>query len=145
MNRSLFSFLFAAAIVAVSGTQMAAQTMRERVKPYLVRSLAAGDSLVGVSAASGEPVLAPGELASLFGQSLSSQSQPGSAPYPTSLGGVGVQIVDSSGKSEALRLLYVSPEQINLIVPADIATALLPLTSSTALGTCQVGPSRCSP
>jgi uncharacterized protein (TIGR03437 family) len=110
-----------------------------------MRSLAAGDSFVVVSAASGAPVVAPGSLASLLGPSLASRTEAGSAPYLTSLGGVGVQIVDSSGKSGALRLLYVSPEQINFFVPSDIASGAATIniingTGNVPSGTVHVQP-----
>ena len=88
-----------------------AQTMRDRVKPLLERALANGESFVTVSAASGMPGIAPGSLASIFGSNLASQGQT-----------VTVQITDSKGTTEMAKLLYVSPEQINYVVPEDMAT-----------------------
>jgi len=120
-----------------------AQSMRERIQPYLSRSLTAGNAFVVVSAASGTPSVAPDSLASLFGQSLAPRIESGSAPFPTSLGGVGVQIVDAAGKSVAVELLYASPEQINFVVPPGITpgTATINIvngTGSVPSGTVQV-------
>ena len=114
MKRSVL-ILFLAAWV------MRAQTMRERVKPYLMRAMDGGSALVGVSAASGDAMLAPDSLGSLFGPNLAAQTAIGQAPYPTSLGGVSVQIVDSAGNSQAAPLLYVSPDQINFVMPTGMA------------------------
>jgi len=136
MNRFLFSILLTMAIAD-------AQSMRERIQPYLSRSLTAGNAFVVVSAASGTPSVAPDSLASLFGQSLAPRIESGSAPFPTSLGGVGVQIVDAAGKSVAVELLYASPEQINFVVPPGITpgTATINIvngTGSVPSGTVQV-------
>ena len=114
MKRSVL-ILFLAALA------MPAQTMRERVQPYLMRALDAGNAFVGVSAASGDAMLAPDSLGSLYGPNLAAQTAMGLAPYPTSLGGVSVQIVDSAGNSQAAQLLYVSPDQINFVMPPGMA------------------------
>jgi uncharacterized protein (TIGR03437 family) len=140
MNRFLLNVLLAVSIGATSST---AQTLRERIQPYLERSLAAGNAFAAVSAASGAPAVAPGSLACLLGANLASQTQTGSAPYPTSLGGVGLQIVDSAGKSEALPLLYVSSGQINALIPANIAAGAATInivngTGNVPSGTVQV-------
>jgi uncharacterized protein (TIGR03437 family) len=42
-------------------------------------------------------------------------------PLPTELGGVKVQIVDSQNVSRFADLTFVSPTQINLFIPADVA------------------------
>jgi uncharacterized protein (TIGR03437 family) len=101
--------------------QQPAFTLEERAKPYLAAALAAGQDFVSVSAASGMPVLAPESLASAFGANLAAQTETGTAPYPTSLGGVSLQVIDSAGASRLAQLLYVSPSQINYVVPAGTA------------------------
>jgi uncharacterized protein (TIGR03437 family) len=99
-----------------------AQTMADRVKPHLERAHAAGLPFVGVSAASGSPSVAPASLASLFGSDLARQTGSGKAPYPTTMDGVTVQIVDSAGATQKTQLLYVSPGQINFLMPAGVKT-----------------------
>lgn len=120
---------------------MPAQTMRERVKPYLMRAMDAGSAFVGVSAASGDAMLAPDSLGSLYGPNLAAQTAIGLAPYPVSLGGISVQIVDSTGNSQAAQLLYVSPDQINFVMPAGMAdgpaTVKLSNGSNTVTGPAQ--------
>ena len=100
---------------------MPAQTMKERVQPYVMQALAGGSSFVGVSAASGELAVAPDSLASLYGPNLAAQTASATAPYPASLGGVTVQIVDGAGNQQTAPLLYVSPEQINFVMPSGMA------------------------
>jgi uncharacterized protein (TIGR03437 family) len=93
----------------------------ERVKPYLDSALAAGNAFVSVSAASLMPNLAPDSLASAMGNNLAPTTEVGSAPYPTSLGGISLTVVDSGGVSRMAQLLYVSPSQINYLVPSGTA------------------------
>ena len=74
-----------------------------------------------VNAASLAPVtnpVAPNQAVSLFGSGLSSVTmQAQSFPIPTSLGGVQVMV-----NNLPARLFFVSPGQINVIVPSGIAT-----------------------
>lgn len=65
-------------------------------------------------------VVAPESWASLTGFNLAAQLQVAQAPQPA-LGGVEVQITDSKGASKPALLNMVSPEQVNLIVPAGLA------------------------
>jgi hypothetical protein len=71
-----------------------------------------------VSAASDQPVISPNSLATIFGANLApaaASAQVGaSGALPAALGGTTVSI---GGKSAPL--LYVSPQQINFLVPAD--------------------------
>jgi uncharacterized protein (TIGR03437 family) len=97
------------------------QTLKDRALPYLASALAAGSNFVSVSSASGMPNLAPDSLATAFGSNLAVQTATGAAPYPTSLGGISFQVVDSSGSTGMAQLLYVSPTQINYLLPAGTA------------------------
>jgi uncharacterized protein (TIGR03437 family) len=72
------------------------------------------------SAASTVPVVAPDSVAAIFGPNLASRTATGAPPYPATLGGVQVQIIDSAGASRTGRLLYVSPGQINFVAPAGM-------------------------
>jgi uncharacterized protein (TIGR03437 family) len=127
---------FVTAIMLI-GSVAPASTLEERAKPYLAAALAAGNDFVSVSAASGMPNLAPESLATAFGSNLASTTETGAAPYPTSLGGISLQIVDSAGASRPAQLLYVSPSQINYLVPpgtaAGTATANITNSSGNAL------------
>ena len=77
--------------------------------------------------------IAPGELAVAFGQNLA-PSTPDEifGPLPTLYYGNSVSIVDSSSKTWAAPLNFVSPDQITFTVPSGVATgaATVNLTSS---------------
>ena len=75
------------------------------------------------SAAAASSAIAPGSLASLYGQNLSATTaQAGALPLPTSLGGVTLAVTDSAGVQRSAPLLYVSPNQINFLVPDNVST-----------------------
>jgi uncharacterized protein (TIGR03437 family) len=73
-----------------------------------------------LSAASGSATVAPDSLVSIYGDNL--VSSPVSAallPWPTTLGGVSAVFRDSTGVERLAALKYVSPGQINAVVPPD--------------------------
>jgi len=115
------------------GSALFSQTLEQRAQPYLDSARAAGDAFVSVSSASGMPNLAADSLATAFGSNLAPRTETGTAPYPTSLGGIGLQVVDSTGASRAAQLIYVSPTQINYLVPAGTApgTATMNIINGT--------------
>jgi uncharacterized protein (TIGR03437 family) len=98
-----------------------AADLQHRAQPYLEAAVAAGDDFVCVSSASGMPNLAADSLATAFGANIGVQTAAATAPYPTSLGGVSFQVVDSAGQMRLAPLLYVSRTQINYLVPAGTA------------------------
>ncbi len=84
---------------------------------------AAVQTVETVNAASQEkgPV-APGSLVSTFGNKLATQTEKSqSGSPPTELGGVTIKIVDSANVSHDAPLVYVSPKQINYLIPSDVA------------------------
>ncbi len=85
--------------------------------------------LVVVSAATfAAGFLASNSVASAFGEGIlpAGQSASGSQPLPAELAGITVTVKDSAGASRAAPLYFVSPNQINFVVPA--ATAVGPAT-----------------
>ncbi len=69
------------------------------------------------------PVLAPGSIASGFGLGLSPVTASAqTAPLPTSLGGVALVVTDARQQTHNVPLFFVSPEQVNLLVPAGVAS-----------------------
>jgi len=105
------------------------------VKPiafFIALILASIPGRAQVSAASYQPVVAPNSLASLFGSGYSdstvSAQLDANGQLPTKLGGVSVLI-----NGVAAELLFVSPLQINLLVPAgtDIGAADVVVQTST--------------
>ncbi|HWQ52180.1 MAG TPA: hypothetical protein VN442_00760 [Bryobacteraceae bacterium] len=79
------------------------------------------DTLRAVSAASGAPVLAPEAIASLIGSEFASTTEEAGQPLPFSLGGVSLLVTDSAGFTRPSPIYYVSPEQINFLVPQGTA------------------------
>lgn len=76
-----------------------------------------------VSAASGTAPVAPDSLVSMYGDKLA--AQPVSAallPWPTTLGGASVVFRDTTGVERLAALKFVSPGQINAVVPPDLPT-----------------------
>ena len=63
--------------------------------------------------------IAPGSLAAAFGTGLTANTVSGAYPWPLTLNGFQVQLVDSTGASRAAPLLLVSPGQVNFLVPED--------------------------
>lgn len=79
-------------------------------------------ALVTVNAASYAPRLAPGAIAALFGTKLTERAQVAATiPLPTDLDGVGVRLVDSQHAVFSAQLFFVSPGQINYLMPDQIA------------------------
>ena len=74
------------------------------------------------SAAAPSSAIAPGSLASLYGRNLApTTAEAGPPPLPISLGGVTLAVTDSAGIRWNAPLLYVSQNQINFLVPDNIA------------------------
>jgi uncharacterized protein (TIGR03437 family) len=70
------------------------------------------------SAAAPSTAIAPNSLASWFGANLvPTTAQTNSQPPMTSLGGVTLTVTDAGGTQRTAPLLYVSPSQINFLVP----------------------------
>ncbi|MGA3028949.1 MAG: hypothetical protein ABSF98_29780 [Bryobacteraceae bacterium] len=95
------------------------------------------------SAAGGVPMLAPGSLAAAYattGTSLAT-GQPAAPglPWPTSLEGTTVTIVDSTGASVQAPLTYVSSSQVNFQIPASVAIGLATVTVTSGNGTTATG------
>jgi uncharacterized protein (TIGR03437 family) len=80
--------------------------------------------LASVSAASfaGGRALAPGSIASAYGEGLAAGPAGATAlPLPQELNGTSVEIRDSAGGRHRAGLFYVSAEQINYLIPENVA------------------------
>jgi len=120
------------------------------ILPYwMARYYGLSETNVLQSSAAPVGVAAPGSLATLYGTNLASTTQNAlSLPLPLILGGTHVTVQDHSGNSASAALLYVSPSQINLLMPdglvAGVATFSIdngsgvPMTAIGAVG--QVAP-----
>jgi uncharacterized protein (TIGR03437 family) len=71
------------------------------------------------------PSVAPDSLVACFGTGLASSTVTASvSPLPSEIDGTQVQITDSSGASAFAPLVFVSPGQIDYLVPESAATGL---------------------
>ena len=93
------------------------------------------------SAAAPSSTVAPNSLASLYGANLASGfAQASAQPLPLALGGVTLSVTDAAGATRAAPLVYVSPVQINFVVPDGTAPGLATLIVSGQTFTAAVQP-----
>ncbi|HEY1221617.1 MAG: FG-GAP-like repeat-containing protein [Bryobacteraceae bacterium] len=84
--------------------------------------------------------LAPGSIATAFGVNLAAQTaQPAGTP-PVSLGGTTVSVTDSAGTVRPAQLFYVSPTQVNYLIPAGTAPGLAIVTITASGNVTATGP-----
>jgi uncharacterized protein (TIGR03437 family) len=90
-------------------------------------------SLTVVSSASLAPgPVAPDSFATAFGKnSTVATVSSGSGPWPTTLSNTTVSVRDASGNTRPAPLLYVSPQQVNFLIPADTSTGTATVTVTT--------------
>ncbi|HTC36045.1 MAG TPA: hypothetical protein VK724_21885 [Bryobacteraceae bacterium] len=96
-----------------------------------------------VSAANNQPIISPNSLATIYGANLAqgtaAAQMDGNGALPTAIGGTSVSI-----GGQTAQLLYVSPSQINLLVPSTtpLGTATVsvtsPISQTAATGTVPV-------
>jgi uncharacterized protein (TIGR03437 family) len=103
-------------------------------------STGSGSSLTiaanGSAASSKITALAPASIATMYGTNLATATgSPTTSTLPTSLKGTTVTIADSSGAQQTAPLFYVSPGQVNYLVPAGTALgeAVVTVTNSTGV------------
>lgn len=98
--------------------------------------------LVNLSAASFRgPDAAPASLAVAFGSNLSPATVAAQVtPPPPSLGGVTLKIRDSAGAERPAGLLFVSPTQINYLLPEGLALGPAVVTVDNGQGAVSTGP-----
>lgn len=89
-----------------------------------------------VSAASFLPALAPDGIASAFGSNLATQTllATPNQPLPTNLGGTTVRI-----NGQLSQLFFVSPFQINFLIPSNTPTGNQTITVTSGNGTVSTG------
>jgi uncharacterized protein (TIGR03437 family) len=93
------------------------------------------------SAAAPSSAVAPNSLASLYGANLApGVAQASAQPLPLALGGVTLSVTDAAGATRAAPLVYVSPRQINFVVPDGTAPGLATLVVAGQTFTVAVQP-----
>jgi len=97
---------------------------------------AAASVPVMVSAASGTTPVAPGSIVSIYGTNLATGTGMAAAlPLPHSISDVSATIIDSAGLSTTMPLFYVSPTQINALVPSSVHSGPVQVMVTTPSGT----------
>ncbi|MGH9839446.1 MAG: SBBP repeat-containing protein [Blastocatellia bacterium] len=77
-------------------------------------------TVTSVSTASFTPAVARGSIVAAFGPGLASVTrEAGVMPLPTALGGVMIKVRDGAGVERLAPLFFVSPNQINYLMPAE--------------------------
>ena len=114
--------------------------------PLTLQNLAhPAGTVVATNSAYGTYSMAPETIASLYGSNLAASPQwAQSLPLPTNLGGVTATLKDANGGVFTAPLFYVSPAQVNWLVPKGVASGVATITltnaSATFTGTATVTP-----
>ena len=92
-----------------------------------------------VSTASGYPRLGVGSFAAAYGTNLAATTATASsATFPASLGGVTVEVTDNAGATRSAPIQFVSPAQVNYLVPAGTAAGIATVTIGSSSGSAQI-------
>jgi len=95
--------------------------------------------VTSVSAASYQGgAVAPGSIVSAFGTNLATATETAtSTPLPQALAGTSVKVTDSAGVQRTASLFFVSPAQVNYLLPDQTAEGLAAVTVYTGQGSVQ--------
>lgn len=97
-------------------------------------------SVATVSAASFDASrFAPDSIAATIGSNLSIATESASNALPTGLAGTTLKVTDSAGMERLASLLFVSPTQINYLIPAETAVGSALITVHSASGNIATG------
>jgi uncharacterized protein (TIGR03437 family) len=100
--------------------------------------------MVVTNSAYGTYAVAPETIATIYGSNLAAAPvQAQVLPLPTMLGGITVNLKDATGATFAVPLIYVSPNQVNCVIPKGVAIGVATLVVSngnaTSTGTAKIG------
>lgn len=123
IHHSLLTLLTLAAIATIAA---GVNFFRSQAQPAPAQT----NTVTIVSAATfEESPVAPESIVAIFGQNLAlNTAQATTTPLPFVLNGVTVRITDSAGNDHSAPLFFVSPQQINFLVPADVASGTARVT-----------------
>jgi uncharacterized protein (TIGR03437 family) len=124
--------------VDAQGNLFIADTGNNRVRK--VQAAATVRVLTTVSAASYQPFAASEAIVAAFGTNLATSAVAGTTtPLPTTLAGISVRVRDSLGGERLAPLFFVSPNQINYLVPPGTADGVATVTINAADGSLITG------
>jgi uncharacterized protein (TIGR03437 family) len=105
---------------------------------YLLRAPLAAAT---VSAASYQPAVAPDAIVAGFGTNLAASTQASNTlPLPTTLAGTTIRVRDRLGMERVAPLFFVSPTQVNYLIPTGTATGAAFATIVRSDGTSSLSP-----
>jgi virginiamycin B lyase len=100
-------------------------------------------SVPAASFAQGE--IAPESIVAAFGARLATVTEAASTlPLPSELGNTVVSVLDSAGATRAAPLFFVSPAQVNYLIPAGTANGAATVTISSGDGSASIGAAQIS-
>lgn len=106
----------------------------------LLNNCAPSIAVTTVSAASFARATTSGAIVAAFGTALATTTQSAATiPLPTELGGVTVTVRDSAGVARPAPLFFVSPQQINYLIPPGTAPGGAVITINNAAGVVATG------
>jgi uncharacterized protein (TIGR03437 family) len=124
-------------------TPNAYQTTPSNRLSGFVAKITSPRSFATVSAASYTADLASEVIASAFGAGLATATQVATTtPLPTTLAGTTIKVKDSTGIERNAPLFFVSPTQINYLVPTSAAIGAAAITVNSADGALSVTTAR---
>src|SRR5262249_28672298 len=128
-------FLIPAVIGSLSFGAIVIQPSVERF-----RGSAAAEAVVSVNAASYVGPLAPATIAAAFGSNLATRIEGAqSLPLPTQLAGVTVRVIDANNVQHSAPLFFVSPGQVNYLIPEQAAPGAAQLIVNNGAGAVSQG------
>lgn len=125
--------------IDLTGRIVIADTGNNKIRQTTLTSVLT--PLVTTSSASySDQLMARESMVSIFGQSLSSETLVASSlPLPTELGGTTVRVRDAAGIDRTAQLFFVSPGQINFLVPASTSPGTASVTVMNRQGRISTG------
>ncbi len=125
----------------VAETKMRVLAARLAAAAVLVAVPVRAGVLISLSAADYQAAAAPESLVAAFGTNLAFGTASATVtPYPESLGGTTVTVVDSAGIARNAGILFVSPCQVNYQVPSGTSSGTATITIRNANGESSQGP-----
>jgi uncharacterized protein (TIGR03437 family) len=113
--------------------------------PVAAFSFAGAATSVSAASYSGAR-LAPESIVAAFGTNLATAIEAASSvPLPTSLAGTTVKVKDSQGAERSAPLFFVSPTQINYLIPAETATGAATVVFNSSDGSVSGGAVQIAP
>ncbi len=111
------------------------QALRDLLRWYRATFPTAINRIANVSATSYDPALLASEsIAVAFGSNLATATATATGSLPTTLAGTTVKVKDVAGTERAAPVFFVSPTQVNYLIPAGTSPGLALVTIANSSG-----------